>query len=127
MIGGRRACGNAHDFRLAGFGGCAAWLRAADIMRRTRKADGIADFESCYRIAAGRGLYRRRNSGRRAEPLIYLVRNIAVFSVQIIAGAGLICKPAMHGHILLIHLPDEALVTPPKQLFNAIELVNLLL
>ncbi len=85
----------------------------------------------------GRHLYQiaRRRAGRRrgwgggscgcAQSLVYLLGDCSVPVIQIIARARLGRKPAVDGHVLLVDLTDQALVTLPQQLLDAVALANI--
>ena len=54
------------------------------------------------------------------KPCVDLSGNLAVQVIQIIAGARLVGKPAMHGHVLLGDFSNQGLVTLPQKLLDAV-------
>ena len=78
----------------------------------------------CF-VLAGRGCLPAAG-GLRGRPKagIDLCRNLAVSVIQIVTGAGLVGKPAVYGHVLLVHLADQGLVRFPLELLDAIALAD---
>ena len=58
------------------------------------------------------------------KPCVDLSGNLAVQVIEIITGASLIGEPAVHRHVLLLHLADEGLVRFPLELFDAVTLAD---
>ena len=73
---------------------------------------------------AGRSCGSRCRAGADAQALVDFLSDGPVALVEILARAGLVCKPAVHGHVLLIHLADQVLVGLPEQLLDAVALAD---